>query len=164
MNQLGPLGHWDRGWHTRPLRKFLMMSLKEHKKLHFFVTIWRKRKQYRVLSLPDIIKIFEAPLCGIFSGFIEQWFWSPHSPDFTPLSIYFYNITLQHPVALHRSDFAFCFYAVYVQLQLIPSRFLCTDTTCFGLIDYRQVYRLWWLRSLLFTVMLFCFPYVIAPD
>jgi hypothetical protein len=26
------------------------------------------------------------------------------------------NITLQHPVALRRSDFTFCFYAVYTYL------------------------------------------------
>jgi hypothetical protein len=24
------------------------------------------------------------------------------------------NVILQHPVALHRSDFVFCFYAIYV--------------------------------------------------
>jgi hypothetical protein len=37
------------------------------------------------------------------------------------------NVILQHPVALHRSDFAFCFYAVCMQLQLIFSH-------CFSLL------------------------------
>jgi hypothetical protein len=31
----------------------------------------------------------------------------------------FHNFILQHPVALHRSDFVFCFYAVYVQHRLL---------------------------------------------
>jgi hypothetical protein len=30
-----------------------------------------------------------------------------------------HNIILQHPVALQRSDFAFCFYAIYMQHQLL---------------------------------------------
>jgi hypothetical protein len=32
------------------------------------------------------------------------------------------KVILQHPVALHRSDFAFCFYAIYVQRQLLFTR------------------------------------------
>jgi hypothetical protein len=32
------------------------------------------------------------------------------------------NIILQHPVALHRSDFVFCFYAVYAQRRLLFTR------------------------------------------
>jgi hypothetical protein len=45
-----------------------------------------------------------------------------------------HNIKLQHPVALHRSDFAFCFYTVYVQCLLLFSRcFLFIDTMCFSL-------------------------------
>jgi hypothetical protein len=35
-------------------------------------------------------------------------------------TLFYPNVILQHPVALHGSDFAFCFYAVYVQLW--PSR------------------------------------------
>jgi hypothetical protein len=37
-----------------------------------------------------------------------------------------YNVTLQHPVALHRTDFAFCFYAVYVQLRVLFTRHFST--------------------------------------
>jgi hypothetical protein len=47
---------------------------------------------------------------------------------------YFRNVVLQHPIALHSSDYAFYFYAVYVQRWLLftPS-FFYTDTTCFDL-------------------------------
>jgi hypothetical protein len=38
------------------------------------------------------------------------------------------------------SDFAFCFYSVYVQLQLLfTRRFFFIDTTCFGLTGHLQV-------------------------
>jgi hypothetical protein len=91
----------------------------------FSLIFEKKKKQCSVLSLPEIIQIFQVPLCEVFSGFIEQPFGrrnlkirSPQSPDFTPLSLYFHNIILQHPVALCRSDFAFCFYVVYVQRRL----------------------------------------------
>jgi hypothetical protein len=54
----------------------------------------------------------------------------------TEINVLINNIKLQHPVALCRSDFAFCFFAVYVQHWLIFScRFLFTVTTCFGLTD-----------------------------
>jgi hypothetical protein len=40
-------------------------------------------------------------------------------------------VILQNPVALHTSDFVFCFYAVCVQRRLIFSRrFPIIDTTC----------------------------------
>jgi hypothetical protein len=62
-------------------------------------------------------------------------------------------------------DFAFCFYAVYVQLLLLFSRrFLFIDTTCFGLTGHLQVYRLLWLGNLLLTATVFCFTYVVASD
>jgi hypothetical protein len=50
------------------------------------------------------------------------------------------NIKLQHPAALCRSDFAFQFFAIYVQRLLIFSRpFLFIFTTCFGLRSHHQV-------------------------
>jgi hypothetical protein len=58
------------------------------------------------------------------------------------ISLYnMYNIALQHPVALRRSDFAFSFLAVYVQRRLLFScRFLLISTRCFGLVSHLQVY------------------------
>jgi hypothetical protein len=45
-----------------------------------------------------------------------------------------YNVILQHPQALRRPDFAFCFYAVYVQrLFSIHVSFFFVVTTRFGL-------------------------------
>jgi hypothetical protein len=75
------------------------------------------------------------------------------------------NIKLQHPAALHKSDFAFCFFAIYVQHRLIFScQFTFIVTIHFGLTGHHQVYRLLWLRNLLLTVMLFCFSYAAASD
>jgi hypothetical protein len=37
--------------------------------------------------------------------------------------------------------------------NVAPYSFFLLDTTCFGLIDHLQVYRLLWLRILLLTVM-----------
>jgi hypothetical protein len=76
------------------------------------------------------------------------------------------NVILEHPVALHRSDVALCFYAIYVQLLLLlfTCHFFFIDTTCFGLTGHLQVYRLLWLRNLLLTVKLLCFSYVVASD
>jgi hypothetical protein len=52
-------------------------------------------------------------------------------------------VILQHLVALRRSDFAFCFYAVYVQRRLLfTRRFLFIDNICFGLTGHLQVYTL----------------------
>jgi hypothetical protein len=52
-----------------------------------------------------------------------------------------YNIKLQHPVALQRCDFTFCFFAVYVQRRLISRRFLFIVTTCFSLTGHHRVHR-----------------------
>jgi hypothetical protein len=53
------------------------------------------------------------------------------------------DVILQHPVALHRSDFTFCFYAVCVQHRLLfTRRLLFKDTTCLGLTRDLQVFRL----------------------
>jgi hypothetical protein len=78
---------------------------------------------------------------------------------------YHHIVILQHPVALHKSAFTFCFYAVYVQLRLtIHSSFFFIDTTCFSLTSHLHVYRLLWLWNLLLTVKLPCFPYMVALD
>jgi hypothetical protein len=47
-------------------------------------------------------------------------------------------------------------------LVTIHSSFFFIDTTYFGLTGHHQVYRLLWLRSLLLTIKLFCFCYVVA--
>jgi hypothetical protein len=73
------------------------------------------------------------------------------------------TLKLQHAVVLHRSGFAFRFFAVFMHRRLIFSRrFLFIDTTCFDLTGHHQVYRLLWWRNLLLTVMLFCFSYVVT--
>jgi hypothetical protein len=43
----------------------------------------------------------------------------PPLPLFLHGTLPFTNVILQHSVSLHRSDFAFCFCAVYVQLRLL---------------------------------------------
>jgi hypothetical protein len=67
---------------------------------------------------------------------------------------------------LYGSDFLLCFFAIYVQCQLIFShRFLFIVTTYFGLSGHQQVYRLFWWRNLLAAhcnAVLLC--YVIASD
>jgi hypothetical protein len=63
------------------------------------------------------------------------------------------------------SDFAFSFFAVYVQRRLIfCRRFLYVVTTCIGLTVHHQVLRLLRCRNLLLTVMLIWFSYVLASD
>jgi hypothetical protein len=58
-------------------------------------------------------------------------------------------------------DFAFHFFAVYVQRRVISSRrFLFIIITYFCLTGHHQVYRLLWWRNLLLTVKFFCFSYV----
>jgi hypothetical protein len=60
-------------------------------------------------------------------------------------------IKWQHPVALRRYDFAFRFFAVYVQRRLIFSRCFLFVTTCFGLTGRHQVYRSSRWRNLLLS-------------
>jgi hypothetical protein len=62
------------------------------------------------------------------------------------------------------TNFAFRFFAVYVERQLkFSRRLLLIVTTCFGLTGH-QVYILLWWRTLLLTVMLFSFSYTVASD